>query len=194
MNEEREDRWRAWMIAAQGGDSASYEKLLQELLPHVRNLVRRRLFDPHAVEDVVQNVFISLHRARRTYRPERPLLPWVGAIARNAAVDFMRDRQRRGQREISLELDSVPEPSVEAVTPGEHELDPALRAALEQLSATQREAVELIHLAGLSVAEAADRAGVSRGALKVRAHRGYRALRAILANPALSALREEEGG
>jgi RNA polymerase sigma-70 factor (ECF subfamily) len=184
MHEERESRWRAWMIAAQDGDAVSYEKLLQELLPHVRGLVRRRLFDPNAVEDVVQNVFISLHRARQTYRPERPFSPWLGAIARNAAVDFMRERQRRGRREISLELDGVPEPSIEAAAPREHELDPRLRTALERIPAAQREAVELIHLAGLSVAEAADRVGISKSALKVRAHRGYRALRGIL---------EEEG-
>ena len=180
MHEEREGRWRAWMIAAQDGDTASYEKLLHELLPHVRILVRRRLFDPNAVEDVVQNVFISVHRARQTYRAERPFSPWLGAIARNAAVDYMRERRRRGQREISLQLDGVPEPSVEPVTPREHELDPGLRDALERISPAQREAVELIHLAGLSVAEAAGRAGVSESALKVRAHRGYRALRGIL--------------
>jgi RNA polymerase sigma-70 factor (ECF subfamily) len=180
MNEEREGRWRSWMVAAQAADSASYEKLLHELMPHVRKLVRRRLFDPGAAEDVVQNVLMSLHRARHTYRPERPFLPWVNAIARNAVVDFLRERHRRGQREVSLEVDGVPEPAAPAETPGENDLDPALRNALERIPATQREAVVLIHVGGLSVAEAARRAGVSKSALKVRAHRGYRALRAIL--------------
>jgi RNA polymerase sigma-70 factor (ECF subfamily) len=180
MDEEREHRWRAWMVAAQAGDATSYEKLLHELIPHIRKLVRWRMFDPTAAEDVVQNVFVSLHRARHTYRPERPFLPWANAIARNAVVDFVRERQRRGRREISAEADGVPEPSVEPVTPGEDQLDPALSHALERIPAAQREAVLLIHLEGLSVAEAAVRAGVSKSALKVRAHRGYRALRAIL--------------
>jgi len=180
MREERESRWRAWMIAAQAGDSASYEKLLQELLPHVGVIVRRRLFDPAAAEDVVQNVIISLHRARQTYRPERPFLPWVNAIARNATIDAIRERGRRGQREISLEADGVPEPAVDGVEPEGAALDPRLLRALERIPEGQREAVSLIHLAGLSVAEASVRAGVSKGALKVRAHRGYRALRALL--------------
>jgi RNA polymerase sigma-70 factor (ECF subfamily) len=180
MHEERERRWRAWMIAAQEGDSASYEKLLQELLPHVRSVVRRRLFDSSAAEDVVQNVFMSVHRARHTYRPERPFRPWVNAIARNAVVDFIRAHGQRSRREISLELDGVPEPAVEEQSPGESDLDPALQHALERLPTAQREAVVLIHLDGLSVAEAAVRAGVSKSALKVRAHRGYRALRAFL--------------
>ncbi len=59
-------------------------------------------------------------------------------------------------------------------------LSPELECALRDLPPAQREAVELIHLEGLSVVEAAARAGVSRSALKVRAHRGYRALRAQL--------------
>jgi RNA polymerase sigma-70 factor (ECF subfamily) len=62
-------------------------------------------------------------------------------------------------------------------------LSPGLNQALSQLPPSQREAVELIHLEGLSVAEAADRAGTTPGALKVRAHRGYRALRALLRKP-----------
>jgi RNA polymerase sigma-70 factor (ECF subfamily) len=180
MHEERERHWRAWMVAAQDGDSASYEKLLRDLVPHVRSVVRRRLFDASAVEDVVQNVFMSVHRARHTYRPDRPFGPWINAIARNAVVDFMRERAQRGRREISLEHGGVPEPAVEEGTPGESALDPALAQALERLPTAQREAVTLIHLDGLSVAEAAARAGVSKSALKVRAHRGYRALRAFL--------------
>ncbi len=61
--------------------------------------------------------------------------------------------------------------------------------ALSMLSAVQREAVELIQLQGLSVAEAAERAGVTKTALKVRAHRGYRAMRA-----SLEAMQSEEDG
>jgi len=180
MHEEREDRWRAWMVAAQDGDSASYEKLLRELVPHVRGVVKRRLFDSSAVEDVVQNVFMSVHRARHTYRPDRPFRPWINAIARNAVVDFIRERGQRGRREVSLDQGGFPEPAAELEPRDETRLDPALQRALERLPAAQREAVTLLHLDALSVAEAAVRAGVSKTALKVRAHRGYRALRALL--------------
>ncbi len=178
MDEEREGRWRRWMVAAQAGDSASYEKLLRELLPYVGRFVRRRVFDPSAVEDVVQNVFVSLHRARHTWRDERPFEPWLHAVARNAVTDHLRRRGRRVGREISLESEGVPEPAQEPVTPDE--LSEELARALEGLPAAQRQAVALIHLEGLSVAEAATRAGVTRSALKVRAHRGYRALRRTL--------------
>ena len=59
-------------------------------------------------------------------------------------------------------------------------LSPELSDALDALPAKQREAVELLHIEQLSVIEAAERAGTSRGALKVRAHRGYTALRKLL--------------
>ena len=182
MLEERERRWRLWMTEAQGGDAASYDALLRELLPHVRGLVHRRLFHGDIVEDVVQNVFLSLHRARHTYRPERPFGPWLRAIARNAVIDHLRTRGRRPQ-DLSLEAEGVAEPEAdESSSPaaGFEPLSPELVGALAELPASQRQAVELLHLEGLSVAEAADQVGVSRGALKVRAHRGYKALRARL--------------
>ncbi len=175
--QKRDERWRAWMVAAQAGDAASYEKLLHELLPRIRRFARRRVFDPTQVEDIVQNVFLSLHRARHTYRAERPFSPWLYAIARNAVTDHVRARGRRAARETSLDEPGVPEPFIEAATPGEDEVSPELAQALAGLPPTQREAVEAIHVEGLSVEEAAARAGVTRSALKVRAHRGYRALR-----------------
>jgi len=178
---EREQRWRTWMAAAQKGDAAAYEKLLHEALVELRPFVRRRVFDAAAQEDVVQNIFLSLHRARHTYRPERPFSPWLYAIARNGITDHTRSRMRRQSRERSLEDDGVAEPVAPASELAAGELPEELRDALDRLPPKQREAVELVQVQGLSVAEAALRAGVSTGALKVRAHRGYKAMRALLA-------------
>ena len=77
-----------------------------------------------------------------------------------------------------MDVEGIAEPEAPAVH--SVELQPELQDALASLPEAQRQAVSLIHLEGLSVAEAAERAGVSRSALKVRAHRGYRAMRAIL--------------
>ena len=166
------------MRLAQAGDSQAYHRLLTSLLPDLRAFVRSRLWDPAAAEDVVQNVLLSVHRARNTYRPERPFAPWLWAIARNAIIDAHRARGVRQRREVSLE--TVDEPAQPASLPEDQELSPQLAQALDSLPPSQREAVELIHVEGLSVSEAAVRAGTTPGALKVRAHRGYRALRAIL--------------
>lgn len=179
ISDEAEARLRAGMTAAQRGDSIAYERLLSELIPLLRSFVRARLReDSAAVEDVVQNVLLAVHRARHTYRSERRFGPWLGAVARNAVVDHLRSRGRRRLRE--LPLDDADQVAADSPPLASSELSPELRHALERLPAAQREAVELIQIRGLSVAEAAVRAGVKPGALKVRAHRGYTALRRIL--------------
>ena len=168
------------MIAAQAGDAAAYEKLLLELLPYVRRQVARRVGDQTDREDIVQNVFISLHRARHTYRSESAFGPWLRAVVRNASIDWLRSRGRRLRHEVGRDMETLIEPSCEAPMPGDDALSPEMDTALASLPESQREAVELIHVEGLSVADAAARVGVSSGALKLRAHRGYRALRALL--------------
>jgi RNA polymerase sigma-70 factor (ECF subfamily) len=178
--DEREDRWRSWMIAAQAGDAAAYEKLLLELLPYVRSQVARRINDRTVREDIVQNALISVHRARHTYRSERAFGPWLRAVVRNASIDWLRAQGRRSRHEVIRDAETMAQPSYETPLPGDDALSPEMEAALASLPSSQREAIELIHVEGLSVAESASRVGVSSGALKLRAHRGYRALRALL--------------
>ncbi len=189
MDAEREARWRSWMVAAQAGEAPAYEKLLAELIPYLRRFVGRRLLNLAVAEDVVQNILISMHRGRASYRAEHRFTPWLHAIARNAIIDQARQEVRRARREVSLEADGVAEPSTPPVEPTSRRLSPELDGALNALPAAQREAVELIHLHGFSVAEAAQRVGTTQAALKVRAHRGYRAMRAHI-----EALRFEEEG
>ncbi len=149
------------MIAAQAGDELAYEKLLLELLPHVRLQVAHRIGERAEREDIVQNVLISLHRGRHTYRSERPFGPWLRAVVRNASIDWMRARGRRLRHEQSRDVVELAEPSYEAPLPGEDALSPELEGALASLPANQRKAVELLHVEGLSVAEAAEGVGVS---------------------------------
>lgn len=174
-----ESRWRSWMSEAQRGDRSCYELLLVELLPFVRRIVRGRIGDRPAAEDIVQEVLLSIHTARHTYRSERPFTPWVRAIARNAVIDWRRRQSRLQRREVALEGHEVAG-AVEPVTAVSGELSPDLRRALETLPEPQRQAVLLLKVQGLSVSEAAEHVGISAGALKLRAHRGYRALRSVL--------------
>jgi RNA polymerase sigma-70 factor (ECF subfamily) len=115
-----------------------------------------------------------LHRARHTYDPSRPLEPWLFAIARNVATDHARRRLNRMSWEVLV--DSPPELPADPAGGIEQQLE----QALGQLSPPQREAFEMLKLEGLSVEEAAARAGTTVGALKVRAHRAYKMLKAIL--------------
>jgi RNA polymerase sigma-70 factor (ECF subfamily) len=177
---ERGARWREWMASAQRGDSIAYERLLGELLPFVRAVVRARIGDDPNAEDVVQDVLLAIHTARHTFQAGRELEPWVRTIARNAVIDSVRRRARQRARSSDVEADSLPENSGERASAEAQPLPRAMERALEQLPNVQREAVVLLKIEGLSVVEAAQRANTTPGALKLRAHRGYRLLRDLL--------------
>jgi RNA polymerase sigma factor (sigma-70 family) len=181
----------AQMAAAQRGDAAAYASLLTSLLPVLRAFVRGRGVQGSEVEDVVQEIVILIHRARHTWRSDRPFDPWMWAIARNASTDALRriarERARRDPRDgfadgalAGRERDLAHgDPDPESLLAA-RELSAPLAEALASLPEAQRQAVELLYVEQLSVAEAATRAGVSASALKVRAHRGSRALRRAL--------------
>ena len=172
--EARERRAR-WMAQAQTGDQGAYRALLEDVSSELRGFLRRRLRDAQEIEDVVQEILLTVHRARHTYDPTRPFEPWLMAIARHTAVDAFR-RDRRRARFESLADDATP---LEG-TGDQSGAELPLHTALEVLPESQREALELVKIQGLSVEEAAARSGVSEGALRVRVHRAYRALRARL--------------
>jgi RNA polymerase sigma factor (sigma-70 family) len=184
---DRETRWSQWMAAGQRGDARAYESLLRELRPSLQGFVRRQISNDAAVEDIVQTVLLSLHRARHSYRSEHLFEPWLWAIARNALTDFQRKRARRTGREEPLPDENALSDNFLAPVSSEGRagrdqvgLSRDLEHALSRLPASQQQAVLLLHLEGLSVIEAAVRAHVSPGALKARVHRAYRALRTLL--------------
>ncbi len=121
---------------------------------------------------------MRIHTARHTYRAERPLLPWVRTIARNAVIDQARRRTRALSRTSDVQPESIAVDPQEPPDAGR--LPPALERALEQLPPAQREAVWMLKIDGLSAREAAERARVTPGAVKLRAHRGCRSLRDLL--------------
>jgi RNA polymerase sigma-70 factor (ECF subfamily) len=171
---DRDARRRAWMVRAQAGDQQAYRRLLEDVRDGLGGFLGRRLADPDDVADVLQETLLAVHRARHTYDPARPFGPWLLAIARHALVDHVRRASRRGAREVSEDL--LPRHAMAAEAEG----SPDLGAALARLPPAQREAFEMLKLDGLSVRVAAERAGTTPGALKVRAHRAYKALQALL--------------
>ncbi len=162
------------MARAQAGDRDAYRTLLEELAPLLAAFLRRFTRDPHDLDDLRQEALITVHRARHTYDPMRPLEPWLFAIARTVAIDHHRRESRRRAREITVE--HLPDIAAPEHAPAERHL----AEALATLPATQREAFSLLKIEGLSSEEGARRAGTTPGAMKVRAHRAYRTLRALL--------------
>jgi RNA polymerase sigma-70 factor (ECF subfamily) len=105
------------------------------------------------------------------------LRPWIFTIAINLKREHFRRVRRRP--ESSLDAENAPEPAV--VGHGDRtEAAQAIRHALARLPPDQREVIELHWFDGLSFPEVAEIVGASVTAAKVRAHRGYVALRRVL--------------
>lgn len=174
----RSEQRREWMIAAQAGDAQAYEAFLRDLVPDLLAYLRRRLPNADDAHDVLQDALVNLHRSRHTYDPVRPVEPWVFAITLYAAIDHRRRMWRISAHE---EPDEAGERASGWLHGSGRGADLAglvdFERAMQALPASQREAFELLQVDGLSVEAAASRSGTTPGALKVRAHRAYKALR-----------------
>lgn len=149
-------------------------------MPRVRQAVwRQRGFaGAEAVEDLVQDVLLSLHVARATYDPGRPFIPWLMAIVRHRLGDGARRHVRQAAHEVAVDDLAVTFADTATNTLEEQIGDPrALKEAVATLPPGQRQAIELLKLQELSLKEAAAATGVSSGALKVATHRAMAALR-----------------
>jgi RNA polymerase sigma factor (sigma-70 family) len=179
----QEPHLAALMRAAQAGDRKAYSALLLALLPLIREAVRRRFtfLQPQDVDDLVQDILLSLHASRATYDPNRAFLPWLGAIARNRMADGARRYARGAAHEVpterSLETFPAEETNMSATGYGDRQ---ALGQAMTALSPGQRQAIELMKLQEMSLKEAAAATGMTIGALKVSVHRAMAALRKAL--------------
>jgi RNA polymerase sigma factor (sigma-70 family) len=171
------------MQAAQGGDTQAYVLLLKEITPRLRQIVRaqRRFLKIEDIEDLVQDILLSLHAVRATYDPRRPFMPWLMAITRHRLADAARRYTRRAAHEVQVE--NVPVTFSNEGTnidSGEYRDPEALRHAIRALPPGQGDAIELLKLREMSLKEAAAARGTTIGALKVSVHRAMATLRRAL--------------
>ncbi len=165
------------MAAYIAGDAAAFRELFGRYSALLYRMMLRDLRRPEEARDLVQQTFLHLHRARNDFDARLRFRPWVFTIAINLKREHFRRVRRRP--ESSLDADGGAEPA----EPGHgdrSEAKQAIRRGLEALPADQREVIELHWFDGLSFAEVAEVVGASVSAVKVRAHRGYVALRRLL--------------
>jgi RNA polymerase sigma-70 factor, ECF subfamily len=163
-----------------GGDDRAFRELFARYAPLLVRLLRRQVGRDADAQDLAQQTFLQLHRARRDFRDGLRLRPWVITIALNLARDHLRRLGRRP--ETALDADGVPEP-VAPATPDTGEATRTahrVRRALCTLPPEQREVIELHWFEQLPFSEIAAIVGSTSGAVRVRAHRGYVSLRKSL--------------
>src|SRR5258706_1706672 len=153
--------------------------LVQRYVDLVYSAARRQLCDSHAAQDVTQQVFIVLLRKGRQLWPETVVASWLLKVTALECRNMVKAEARRARRERKV-AEMRSEVGEQGASPGWEELAPHLDAALDALSAGDREAVVLRYFLNRSYGEAAAALGASEGSVRQRVHRGLGKIRKVL--------------
>ncbi len=185
---------RAWMLAFQAGDPAAFDRIVLHYRSMVWRFIARYVRDLERAEDLSQEVFLRVYRARRRYRPTAGFRTWLFTIAARLCLNDLRSQRRERRVIVRLpgaveeggpgddRLQSVPDPDS---APAEKalelsELEEALDGAIAGLPPGQRAAILLLRFEDLSYREIAEALGVSAMAVKSLINRAREKLRSGL--------------
>jgi RNA polymerase sigma-70 factor (ECF subfamily) len=162
----------------QRADAQATTELISRLSPDLLRFFLAQEATRSEAEDLLQNTWLRIHKARHTYRMGAPVLPWVFAIAKHVRVEGYRKRRRLQHYEMATE--SLPESSPPQES--KHAEAPTFESLIAALPESQREVLTLLKVNGLSLDEVARATSSSVGAVKQKASRAYAKLRASLLN------------
>jgi len=169
------DNLAALMRLAQAGDKRAYAELLHETARLLRPFLARRMSLESEVDDLLQDILISIHKARHTYDGLRPYKPWMYAIANFRLRDHLRahyaDPLRHAVAIAEVENDMHVDVTESALS---YE---SIKGEIDRLPETQATILRMLHQDGYTAREVAQRIGMTESAVKVAAHRAYKVLR-----------------
>lgn len=172
------------MVRYADGDASAFPILYDELAPRIVGLVRRRISDRSQIDDVVQQTFERIHRARGTFIRGSDVLSWAFKIARNLCLDL----GAKGWREQVVDGDDAADPLARAVAEiADPERSAIARERMDRLvelfrrlPLNQQFALELVRIEGFTMGAAAENLGVTVASVKMSVFRGAAALRTAL--------------
>ncbi|HMC12778.1 MAG TPA: sigma-70 family RNA polymerase sigma factor [Gallionellaceae bacterium] len=157
------------------GDKRAYAELLRETVRFLRPFLSKRLSFDSEVEDLLQEILISIHKARHTHDGQRPYKPWVYAIAKFRLQDYLRmhyaDQLRHAVDITELENNLHVDVTESAIS---YE---SISGEVHKLPEKQATILQLMHQDGYTAKEVAEKLGMTESAVKVSAHRAYKVLR-----------------
>lgn len=165
------------MEAYQAGDRTAANALIECLSPALHRYFSLHSTDRRHADDLLQETWMRIHKARHTYRPGEPVLPWLYAIARHVRIDAFRRR-----RSDIYEQPLTPGVESSAASPETSSQTPDFETLLQQLPESQREVILMLKVSGMSLEETARATSSTVGSVKQKAHRAYEKLRSLLGN------------
>ena len=175
---EKSDNYEALMRQSLEGDQLAYASLLKETSRFLRPFLAKRLSFTNEVDDLLQEILISIHKARHTYDGYRPYRPWVYAIAKFRLQDYLRAHYS-DQLHHAVDFDELEESLQEPVTETAISYE-SISGEIRKLPEKQATILQLMHQEGYTAKEVAEKMGMNESAVKVAAHRAYKILRSKL--------------
>ncbi len=175
---DKAENLEALMKLSLDGDQRAYARLLQETARFLRPFLARRVNVGSEVDDLLQEILISIHKARHTYDGERPYQPWAYAIAKFRLQDHLRAHYADHLRH-AVELSEVENNLQAPVTKSDISYE-SISGEIEKLPSRQAAILQMMHQEGYTAKEVAEKIGMKESAVKVAAHRAYKILRKIL--------------
>jgi RNA polymerase sigma-70 factor (ECF subfamily) len=164
------------MSGYQQADEDAARALIHRVSPILLRFFWVQFTNRRYADDLLQETWMRVHKARHTFRPGGPVLPWIIAIARHTAIDNYRKSRRVEASET--QVDVLPEPARPNPSSAQESTD--LEALLGALPESQREVILMLKVTGMTIEEVARATCSSAGSVKQRAHRAYRKLREVL--------------
>jgi RNA polymerase sigma-70 factor, ECF subfamily len=178
------------------GDEQGFQLLMERYEPRIQGFLRKRLNDEERVEDLTQDTFLRIHRARESYDPSRKFSTWIHTIANNLLKNEFRNRSRRREMVFS-DLRAEHSGSGAAPRPVEFEsqdsnpeqqtyrseLREAIDTAIERMDEHHRIPFVMREVEDLSYEEIAEAIGIPVGTVKSRLNRARNSFRSLLPVP-----------
>lgn len=159
------------------GDAEAFGEIVVKYQPSLTAMLHRFAASHADLEDLVQESFIKAWKALPGWQPQQPFSHWLKRIAVRTGLEYYRRRKRSPITQMETPPEAA-QGSLGEVSPGAS-LDEA-RRLLASLPAEERALLTLIHLNGMTMAEAADHFGWSKAKAKIKAFRARHQLRKTL--------------
>jgi RNA polymerase sigma-70 factor (ECF subfamily) len=164
--------------------SLSTEGVWEELRANIRGFVARRVRQPADVDDIVQRVFLQVHRALPTLRDADRLHAWIYQTTRRSIADYYRAPSHARELPAGAAIDFAPQIADATADDTDRtalqELSACLQPLISNLGPADQEALRLVEFEGVSQVEAAERLGLSVSGMKSRVQRARLHLRTAL--------------
>ena len=164
------------MSGYQQADEEAARALIERVSPQLLRYFWAHASHRRFADDLLQDTWMRVHKARHTYQRGEPVLPWIFAIARHVRLDNYRRTRRVEIRET--QVDVLPETA--ASSSNVLRDVPDMDAILAELPSSQREVIVMLKVSGMTIEEVARATSSSAGSVKQKAHRAYRKLRKLL--------------